>query len=227
MCRRQSASCRPRSASTDSPARVTSLPSSTRRPTPRSSRSTCSHRPSTGPGPVVGAATRRAPSMRSRRRERLSGTPAVGAAACALMQAPDDRPAAELANTFAPEHLELIGPAAEALSPLIQSAGGLFVGAQSATAFGDYVAGSNHVLPTGGAARFALGPLDAPFQAPHGGGAHRRGRGRAARPGRRPGGAERGLRAPRALDASARARGPGRTADRRSTSSKSAHSGLS
>jgi histidinol dehydrogenase len=42
----------------------------------------------------------------------------------------------------------------------VRRAGCLFVGPQSATAFGDYVAGSNHVLPTGGAARFAsaLGP---------------------------------------------------------------------
>ena len=37
----------------------------------------------------------------------------------------------------------------------MQAAGCLFVGVESATAFGDYVAGSNHVLPTGGAARFA------------------------------------------------------------------------
>jgi histidinol dehydrogenase len=39
----------------------------------------------------------------------------------------------------------------------VRSAGCLFVGATSGTAFGDYVAGSNHVLPTGGAARFASG----------------------------------------------------------------------
>jgi histidinol dehydrogenase len=38
---------------------------------------------------------------------------------------------------------------------MVASAGCLFVGTQSATAFGDYVAGSNHVLPTDGAARFA------------------------------------------------------------------------
>jgi histidinol dehydrogenase len=64
------------------------------------------------------------------------------------------------AEDFAPEHLELIGPEAEALAPRVRRAGCLFVGAASATAFGDYVAGSNHVLPTGGAARFAsaLGP---------------------------------------------------------------------
>jgi histidinol dehydrogenase len=60
-----------------------------------------------------------------------------------------------LANAFAPEHLELIGDEVEALAPMIRSAGCLFVGAASATAFGDYVAGSNHVLPTGAAAHFA------------------------------------------------------------------------
>lgn len=63
-------------------------------------------------------------------------------------------------DAFAPEHLELIGPGAEALAPRVRSAGCVFVGWPSATAFGDYVAGSNHILPTGGSARFAsaLGP---------------------------------------------------------------------
>jgi histidinol dehydrogenase len=53
-----------------------------------------------------------------------------------------------------------MGPDAEALAPRIRTAGALFVGRESGTAFGDYVAGSNHTLPTGGAARFAsqLGP---------------------------------------------------------------------
>ncbi len=61
------------------------------------------------------------------------------------------------AEAFAPEHLELVGAAPEALASRVRSAGCLFVGAASAAAFGDYVAGSNHVLPTGGAARFASG----------------------------------------------------------------------
>jgi histidinol dehydrogenase len=61
------------------------------------------------------------------------------------------------AEAFAPEHLQLIGEAAESLAPAVTRAGCLFVGAGSATAFGDYVAGSNHVLPTEGAARFASG----------------------------------------------------------------------
>jgi histidinol dehydrogenase len=65
-----------------------------------------------------------------------------------------------IANAIAPEHLELVGEEAEALADRVRSAGCLFVGAGAATAFGDYVAGSNHVLPTGGAARFqsALSP---------------------------------------------------------------------
>jgi histidinol dehydrogenase len=63
--------------------------------------------------------------------------------------------ALDYVDEMAPEHLQLIGTDAEALAPLIRSAGCLFVGAASGTAFGDYVAGSNHVLPTGGAARFA------------------------------------------------------------------------
>jgi histidinol dehydrogenase len=80
-----------------------------------------------------------------------------GEAVCALVDLPDMEAGLQLANDFAPEHLELIGAAAEALAPRVRSAGCVFVGASGATAFGDYVAGSNHCLPTGGAARFASG----------------------------------------------------------------------
>ena len=68
--------------------------------------------------------------------------------------------ALRLAEEIAPEHLELVGEEAEALADRVRNAGCLFVGAGAGTAFGDYVAGSNHVLPTGGAARFqsALSP---------------------------------------------------------------------
>jgi histidinol dehydrogenase len=83
--------------------------------------------------------------------------PTVSDAACALVEVADARGAVELANELAPEHLELIGADVEALAPIVRSAGCVFVGAASATAFGDYVAGSNHVLPTGGAACFASG----------------------------------------------------------------------
>ncbi len=80
-----------------------------------------------------------------------------GEAAAALVDAPELEAALAFAEAFAPEHLELVGTAAEALAPRVRSAGCLFVGRESATAFGDYVAGSNHTLPTGGAARFASG----------------------------------------------------------------------
>lgn len=60
-------------------------------------------------------------------------------------------------EALAPEHLELVGPAVERLAPRVRSAGCVFVGAAGGTAFGDYVAGSNHSLPTGGSARFASG----------------------------------------------------------------------
>ena len=63
--------------------------------------------------------------------------------------------AVEIAEGIAPEHMELVGAEAEAHARRVRHAGCLFVGAGAGTAFGDYVAGSNHVLPTGGAARFA------------------------------------------------------------------------
>jgi histidinol dehydrogenase len=81
----------------------------------------------------------------------------AGEAAAALVDASDLDAALAFAEAFAPEHLELAGPAAEALAPRVRCAGAVFVGAASGVAFGDYVAGSNHTLPTGGAARFASG----------------------------------------------------------------------
>ena len=75
----------------------------------------------------------------------------------AVVHAADLDAALAFAEALAPEHLQLMGPAAEALAPRVRRAGCLFVGAHSGTAFGDYVAGSNHTLPTEGAARFASG----------------------------------------------------------------------
>ncbi len=60
-----------------------------------------------------------------------------------------------VAEAFAPEHLELVGTTIEPLADRVRSAGCVFVGDSGATAFGDYVVGSNHTLPTDGAARFA------------------------------------------------------------------------
>jgi histidinol dehydrogenase len=62
-----------------------------------------------------------------------------------------------LADELAPEHLQLVGADAEALAGSVRAAGCVFVARDAGTAFGDYIAGSNHVLPTGGAARFASG----------------------------------------------------------------------
>jgi histidinol dehydrogenase len=75
----------------------------------------------------------------------------------AVVAAADMEAALAFAEALAPEHLQLAGAAAEALAPRVRSAGCLFVGEASGTAFGDYVAGSNHTLPTQGAARFASG----------------------------------------------------------------------
>ena len=81
--------------------------------------------------------------------------PSVAAENLALVEAGDARAAVRLADDLAPEHLQLAGRDIEDLAPLVRSAGAVFVGRDAGTAFGDYVAGSNHVLPTGGAARFA------------------------------------------------------------------------
>jgi histidinol dehydrogenase len=76
----------------------------------------------------------------------------------ALVAVPDTVSAVELANAVAPEHLQLVTEDATLLAEGVRTAGCVFVGPDAATAFGDYAAGSNHVLPTGGAGRFQ-GPL--------------------------------------------------------------------
>jgi len=72
-----------------------------------------------------------------------------------LVQVSELPSALTIAETFAPEHLQLVGPGAEAMAPDVRHAGCVLVGPASGTAFSDYIAGSNHVLPTNGAARFA------------------------------------------------------------------------
>jgi histidinol dehydrogenase len=60
-----------------------------------------------------------------------------------------------VANAIAPEHLELCVENPKSILPGIKHAGAIFLGSMSTEAFGDYVAGPSHVLPTGGAARFS------------------------------------------------------------------------
>ena len=68
----------------------------------------------------------------------------------------------ELVNRLAPEHLEIVARDEDALAARVRHAGAIFFGAHTPEAVGDYFAGPNHVLPTGGAARFssALGVHD-------------------------------------------------------------------
>jgi histidinol dehydrogenase len=68
----------------------------------------------------------------------------------------------ELANTIAPEHIELLVRQPEKVARQIRNAGAMFLGPYSAPPLGDYLAGPNHVLPTGGSARFfsPLGTYD-------------------------------------------------------------------
>ena len=151
-----------RSASTGSPARASWWSSPTAAPTPTGWRSTSAPRPSTEPtacssliSPDAGAA-----STGSRRSSTTlaADRPSVADAPLALVRAPGLELALTLADALAPEHLELAFEGADELAARARVAGCVFVGSAGAAAFGDYAAGSNHVLPTGGAARFG-GPL--------------------------------------------------------------------
>jgi histidinol dehydrogenase len=80
----------------------------------------------------------------------------------AIITVADLSDAVALTDRLAPEHLEIVGAEAERLAGCIRNAGAIFIGAHTPEAIGDYVAGSNHVLPTARSARFSsgLGVLD-------------------------------------------------------------------
>ncbi|HXF75042.1 MAG TPA: histidinol dehydrogenase, partial [Methylomirabilota bacterium] len=80
----------------------------------------------------------------------------------AIIVARGEREMVELANAIAPEHIELIVKRPRKLAQGIRNAGAMFLGPFSAPPLGDYLAGPNHVLPTGGSARFfsPLGTYD-------------------------------------------------------------------
>jgi histidinol dehydrogenase len=80
----------------------------------------------------------------------------------AIITVPKLADAIALVDRLAPEHLEIAAENAEALVLKIRNAGAIFIGAYTPEAIGDYVAGSNHVLPTARSARFSsgLGVLD-------------------------------------------------------------------
>jgi histidinol dehydrogenase len=75
----------------------------------------------------------------------------------AIILVPDLADAVPLADRLAPEHLEIIAGDAEGLSNAIRNAGAIFLGAYTPEAVGDYVGGSNHVLPTARSAKFSSG----------------------------------------------------------------------
>jgi histidinol dehydrogenase len=113
-----------------------------------------------GDGPLIAAAVEGdvLDGLRKEVQRIAAQTDRIGEAPLALVQVPELGDAIDLANAFAPEHLELLVEDAASLAEQVTTAGCTFTGPYSATAFGDYVAGSNHVLPTGGAGRFS-GPL--------------------------------------------------------------------
>ncbi|MDR2565826.1 MAG: histidinol dehydrogenase [Bifidobacteriaceae bacterium] len=80
---------------------------------------------------------------------------ALGGRQSGIVLVEDLEQAVDVANAYAAEHLELQVAGAAAVAERIHSAGAIFVGPSSPVPLGDYLAGSNHVLPTGGTARFA------------------------------------------------------------------------
>jgi histidinol dehydrogenase len=80
----------------------------------------------------------------------------------AIVLARDLGEAIPLIDAIAPEHLEIMAAGAEELADKVRNTGAIFIGAHTPEAIGDYVAGSNHVLPTARSARFSsgLGVLD-------------------------------------------------------------------
>ena len=84
--------------------------------------------------------------------------PSVEDCRLALVEVPSPAEAIDLVNQTAPEHLQLMDTVSAGMVSQIATAGCVFVGSASATAFGDYIAGSNHILPTNGTGK-SFGPV--------------------------------------------------------------------
>jgi len=97
-------------------------------------------------------------------RERV--TIALGGPQSAIVLVDDLETAARVSDAYAPEHLEIQTADPGALLDRISHAGAIFLGRFSPVSLGDYLAGSNHILPTGGTARFAAGISAATFLRP-------------------------------------------------------------
>ncbi|MFM9878645.1 MAG: histidinol dehydrogenase, partial [Rhodoglobus sp.] len=75
----------------------------------------------------------------------------------AIVLVADMAAAAAFSNAYGPEHLEIQTETPDAVLDAIDNAGAIFLGANTPVSLGDYLAGSNHVLPTGGQSRFSAG----------------------------------------------------------------------
>ncbi|MCU1577770.1 MAG: histidinol dehydrogenase, partial [Leifsonia sp.] len=75
----------------------------------------------------------------------------------AIVLVDDLQVAAAFSNAYGPEHLEIQTVDPDAVLATIENAGAIFIGPHSPVSLGDYLAGSNHVLPTGGQAHFSSG----------------------------------------------------------------------
>src|SRR5690606_566962 len=82
---------------------------------------------------------------------------ALGGQQSAVILVDDLEAASRVSNAYAPEHLELHTRDNAAAMRLIDDAGAIFIGDYTPVSLGDYLAGSNHVLPTAGTARFGAG----------------------------------------------------------------------
>lgn len=91
---------------------------------------------------------------------------ALGGAQSSIVLVDDLAAAAAFSNAYAPEHLEIQTAEPGQVLDLVTNAGAIFLGADSPVSLGDYIAGSNHVLPTGGTARFTSGVSAATFLRP-------------------------------------------------------------
>ncbi len=96
--------------------------------------------------------------LEARVQEIAADQPSVSNCRLALLDAPSARAAIELVNEIAPEHLQLMDEESAALASEVRTAGCVFTGPEAATAFGDYIAGSNHILPTDGTGK-SFGPV--------------------------------------------------------------------
>jgi histidinol dehydrogenase len=93
-------------------------------------------------------------------------TAAITGKQSAIVLVDDLAAAADFSNAFGPEHLEIQTENPEGVLELIENAGAIFLGENSPVSLGDYSAGSNHVLPTGGQARFSAGLSASTFLRP-------------------------------------------------------------